>query len=72
MKLKNMTDRSRKRFFDEYASPEHDYAFDTTVVPVKMAEISPNDLVSHSQANAFCFASIDSERWFSILKMSMK
>jgi len=50
MKLKNTTDRSRKEVFDEYASPENDYAFDKTVVPVKMAEHSPNDLISRSQA----------------------
>ena len=50
MKLKNTTDRSRKAVFDEFASPEADYAFDKTVVPVKMAEIRPNDLISRSQA----------------------
>ena len=50
MKLKNTTDRSRKEVFDEYASPENDYAFDKTVVPVKIAEQSPNDLISRSQA----------------------
>jgi anti-sigma regulatory factor (Ser/Thr protein kinase) len=50
MKLKNTTNRSRKEVFDEYASPENDYAFDKTVVPVKMAEQSPNDLISRSQA----------------------
>jgi anti-sigma regulatory factor (Ser/Thr protein kinase) len=50
MKLKNRTDKSRKAVFDEYASPENDYAFDKTIVPVKMAEHSPNDLISRSQA----------------------
>ena len=50
MKLKNTTDRSRKEVFDEYASPENDYAYDKTVVPVKMAEHNPNDLISRSQA----------------------
>lgn len=50
MKLQSTTDRSRKEVFDEYASPERDYAFDKTVVPVKMAEHSPNDLISRSQA----------------------
>lgn len=50
MKLKNRTHRSRKKIFDEYASPDHDYAFTKTVVPVKMAELNPNDLVSRSQA----------------------
>ena len=33
-----------------YASPESDYAFSKTVVPVKMAEQTPNDLISRSQA----------------------
>lgn len=50
MKLKNTSDRSRKEVFDAYASPENDYAFSKTVVPVKMAEQSPNDLISRSQA----------------------
>jgi anti-sigma regulatory factor (Ser/Thr protein kinase) len=50
MKLKNSTNRSRKEVFDEYASADNDYAFDKTVVPVKMAEQSPNDLISRSQA----------------------
>jgi anti-sigma regulatory factor (Ser/Thr protein kinase) len=50
MKLKNTSDRSRKKVFDAYASPENDYAFSKTVVPVKMAEQSPNDLISRSQA----------------------
>jgi anti-sigma regulatory factor (Ser/Thr protein kinase) len=50
MKLSNRTRRSRREVFDEYASPESDYAFDKTVVPVKMAEQSRNDLISRSQA----------------------
>jgi hypothetical protein len=50
MKLNNQTRRCRKEVFDEYASPENDYAFSKTVIPVKMAEQSPNDLISRSQA----------------------
>jgi anti-sigma regulatory factor (Ser/Thr protein kinase) len=50
MKLKNSSDRSRKQVFDAYASPDSDYAFSKTVVPVKMAELNRNDLVSRSQA----------------------
>lgn len=50
MKLRNASDRSRKEVYDAYASPENDYAFDRTVVPVKMAERSENDLISRSQA----------------------
>jgi anti-sigma regulatory factor (Ser/Thr protein kinase) len=50
MKLRNNTTRSRKEVFDTFASPENDYAFDKTIVPVKLAEQNPNDLVSRSQA----------------------
>jgi anti-sigma regulatory factor (Ser/Thr protein kinase) len=50
MKLANTTNRSRKEVFDEYASPENNYTFNKTVVPVKMAEQNPNDLISRSQA----------------------
>ena len=50
MKLGNASDRSRKEVYDAYASPENNYAFDRTVVPVKMAEHSENDLISRSQA----------------------
>lgn len=50
MQLRNASDRSRKEVYDAYASPENDYAFDRTVVPVKMAEHSENDLISRSQA----------------------
>lgn len=50
MKLKNSSDRSRKEVFDTFASPENDYAFDKTVVPVKMAEHNKDDLISRSQA----------------------
>ena len=50
MKLRNASDRSRKEVYDAYASPENNYAFDRTVVPVKMAEHNENDLISRSQA----------------------
>ncbi len=50
MKLKNTSDRSRQNIYDAFASPENDYAFDRTVVPVKMAEHDKGDLVSRSQA----------------------
>jgi anti-sigma regulatory factor (Ser/Thr protein kinase) len=50
MKLKNSSNRSRKEVFDAFASPENDYAFDKTVVPVKMAEHNEDDLISRSQA----------------------
>ena len=50
MKLKNTSDRSRKEVYDAYASPDNDYAFSRTVVPVKMAEHNKDDLISRSQA----------------------
>jgi hypothetical protein len=50
MKLRNTSDKSRKEVYDAYASPQNNYAFDRTVVPVKMAEHSENDLISRSQA----------------------
>ena len=50
MKLKNTSDKSRKEVFDAYASPDNDYAFSKTVVPVKMAEHNKDDLISRSQA----------------------
>ena len=50
MKLRNNATTSRKEVFDTFASPENDYAFDKTIVPVKLAEQNPNDLVSRSQA----------------------
>jgi anti-sigma regulatory factor (Ser/Thr protein kinase) len=50
MKLRNASSTSRQKVYDAFASPENDYAFDKTVVPVKMAEHSKDDLVSRSQA----------------------
>src|SRR6516164_10659024 len=50
MKRKNTSDKSRKEVFDAYASPDNDYAFSKTVVPVKMAEHNKDDLISRSQA----------------------
>jgi len=50
MKLKNTSDKSRNEVFDAYASPDNDYAFSKTVVPVKMAEHNKDDLISRSQA----------------------
>lgn len=50
MKLKNSSRHSLKAVFDQFASSEGDYKFDKTIVPVKLAEQNPNDLVSRSQA----------------------
>lgn len=50
MKLRNTTTRSLKEVFDAFASPDNDYTFNKTIVPVKLAEQNPNDLVSRSQA----------------------
>jgi anti-sigma regulatory factor (Ser/Thr protein kinase) len=50
MKLRNTATRSIKEVFDAFASPDNDYTFSKTIVPVKLAEQNPNDLVSRSQA----------------------
>jgi hypothetical protein len=50
MKLKNASNKSRREIDDAYASPDNDYAFDKTVVPVKIAEHSKDDLISRAQA----------------------
>jgi hypothetical protein len=55
MKLKNSSDRSHKEVFDTSASPENDYAFDKTVVPVKMAEHNKDDLIFRSKAKRLLF-----------------
>jgi anti-sigma regulatory factor (Ser/Thr protein kinase) len=50
MKLRNASERSRQKVYDSFVSPENDYAFDKTIVPVRMAEHSKDDLISRSQA----------------------
>jgi anti-sigma regulatory factor (Ser/Thr protein kinase) len=50
MKLRNDSERSRTDIFNAFASPDNDYAFDKTIVPVKLAEQNKDDLISRSQA----------------------
>lgn len=50
MKLYNHTARTTKQVFDQYASPEGDYRFDKTIVPVRLAQYGNDMLVSRSQA----------------------
>lgn len=49
MALGNLTARTTKKIFDQFASGE-DYAFTKTVIPVKLAEYGDDNLVSRSQA----------------------
>ncbi len=49
MELGNHTARTTKKIFDEYSSGD-DYAFNKTVVPVKLAKYGMDELVSRSQA----------------------
>ncbi len=39
-----------KQAFDEFASPESDYSFNKTIVPVRLASIGGENLISRSQA----------------------
>jgi STAS-like domain of unknown function (DUF4325) len=50
MELSNHTARTTKKIFDEYASPDDDYGFNKTVVPVKLAQYGNDKLISRSQA----------------------
>lgn len=50
MKLNNHTSRTTKKIFDQYASPEGDYSFNKTVVPVRLAQYGNDKLISRSQA----------------------
>ena len=50
MELSNYTSRTLKKIFDQYASPDGDYGFNKTVVPVKLAQYGNDKLISRSQA----------------------
>ena len=50
MALNNESDRKLQDVFDQYADDEGDYAFDKTVVPVKLLAYGDERLVSRSQA----------------------
>jgi STAS-like domain of unknown function (DUF4325) len=50
MELSNHTARTPKKIFDQYASPDEDYGFNKTVVPVNLAQYGNDKLISRSQA----------------------
>jgi STAS-like domain of unknown function (DUF4325) len=50
MELSNHTARTAKKIFDQYASPDEDYGFNKTVVPVNLAQYGNDKLISRSQA----------------------
>jgi hypothetical protein len=50
MELSNHTARTPKKVFDQYASPDGDYGFNKTVVPVNLAQYGNDKLISRSQA----------------------
>ncbi len=50
MELSNRTARTSKKIFDQYASPDGDYGFNKTVVPVNLAQYGNDKLISRSQA----------------------
>jgi len=50
MELSNHTSRTSQKIFDQYASPEGDYGFNKTVVPVRLAQYGNDKLISRSQA----------------------
>jgi hypothetical protein len=50
MDLSNHTSRTSVKIFDQYASPDGDYGFNKTVVPVKLAQYGNDKLISRSQA----------------------
>lgn len=50
MEIDPHTSRSLKEVFNQFASPESDYGFAKTVVPVHLARIGDENLMSRSQA----------------------
>jgi DNA-binding transcriptional ArsR family regulator len=50
MRLANDADRTMSSVFDAFASSDEDFAFRSTVVPVRLAQIGQDNLVSRSQA----------------------
>lgn len=49
MQLNNHTSRTLKKVFDKFSSTDGDYAFAKTVVPVHLAKVGDDQLVSRSQ-----------------------
>jgi hypothetical protein len=50
MQLSNHTARTERKVFDAFASEEGDYGFTKTVIPVRLAHIGDDKLISRSQA----------------------
>lgn len=50
MQITKNNNRTLKELFDEFADEKNDYAFDKTVVPVKLIQHEGENLVSRSQA----------------------
>lgn len=50
MEISTRSKRTAKRVFDEFSSGPDDYAFAKTVVPVRLAKVGDDNLVSRSQA----------------------
>ena len=50
MKLNNHTARTTRRIYDQYAAADDDFAFNKTLVPVRLAQYGDDKLVSRSQA----------------------
>jgi anti-sigma regulatory factor (Ser/Thr protein kinase)/biotin operon repressor len=50
MRLANHSTRTTTSVFDAFASPQDEYAFRSTIVPVRLAQIGGESLVSRSQA----------------------
>lgn len=50
MELRNHTARTTKKVFDEFTTDKEEYAFDKTIVPMRLAVLGTDQLVSRSQA----------------------
>jgi anti-sigma regulatory factor (Ser/Thr protein kinase) len=50
MSIRPGSKRKLKEVFDKFADPKNDYAFDKTIVPVRLAQYEGEELLSRSQA----------------------
>jgi len=50
MALSNRSARTAQEIFDAYADPDDDYGFTKTIVPVRLARVGAENLISRSQA----------------------
>ncbi|MBO9680969.1 MAG: DUF4325 domain-containing protein [Acidovorax sp.] len=50
MELRNHTSRTTKKVFDKFTTDKEEYAFDKTIVPMRLAVLGTDQLVSRSQA----------------------